>query len=77
MPSVDNIPTAAIPIPYNPRLKLFAETRFAVSNPIAHKKAKIIAAAIVMTGMAVEIIPRPIPEIITVAGPDAELFAIF
>lgn len=47
------------------------------SKLIAHRKARMIATAIVITGIAVEIIPIPIPEMITVAGPVSELLAIF
>ena len=34
-----------------------------------------MATAMVITGMAVDIIPSPIPEIMTVAGPVCELCA--
>ena len=37
----------------------------------------MIATAMVRTGIAVEIIPVPIPAIITVAGPVPALSAIF
>ena len=39
------------------------------SKPEAKRKDKIIPVATAITGIAVDIIPRPIPEIITVAGP--------
>ena len=42
----------------------------------AHRYDRMIATPIVMTGMAVEIIPRPIPEIMTVAGPVFALSAM-
>ena len=35
-----------------------------------------MASAIVTTGMAVEIIPMPMPEMMTVAGPVSALLAI-
>ena len=63
MPKVDSIPTAAIPIPYNPM------PTFVKSNPEANKKEQIIPTTTASTGMAVESIPSPRPEIITVAGP--------
>ena len=50
---------------------------FATSNRMAHRKASTIATQIVITGIAVESIPSPIPEIITVAGPVFELSATF
>ena len=54
-----------------------AEIMCCTSKLIAHRKARMIATAIVITGIAVEIIPIPIPEMITVAGPVSELLAIF
>ena len=60
IPIVASIPSAAIPIPYNP----------------ANSYAKSIAKAIVKTGNAVEIIPVPKPEIIFVAEPVSEAFEI-
>ena len=46
------------------------------SKPVAQRYARIIATPIVMTGIAVEIIPDPIPAMMTVAGPVCELSAI-
>jgi hypothetical protein len=42
---------------------------FVKSNPEANKKEQIIPTTTASTGMAVESIPSPRPEIITVAGP--------
>ena len=50
-----------------------AVSRLAVSNPVAKRKARMMATAIVITGTAVEIIPMPRPEMMTVAGPDSAL----
>ena len=63
MPNVDNIPTAAIPIPYNPI------PTFAKSKPDANQYDNIIPVTTAITGIAVETMPKPTPEIITVAGP--------
>ena len=70
IPNVESIPTAAIPTPYNP-MDILAKL-----NSAANRNESIIPATIVSTGMAVEIIPVPIPFIITVAGPVSELLAI-
>ena len=70
MPRVDSIPTAAIPIPYNPM------PAFEKSNPEANRKDRIIPMTTEITGITVEIIPIPRPEMITVAGPVSELLAI-
>ena len=77
IPNVESIPTAAIPIPYNPKERFSAVKKLLTSKPIAQRYAKIIATPIVMTGTAVEIMPRPRPEMITVAGPVLELSATF
>ena len=67
IPKVESIPTAAMPIPYRPIL------RFAALNstwkPFAQRYAKMIATPTVITGTAVESIPKPRPLMITVAGP--------
>ena len=61
------MPTAAMPIPYRPIL------RFAALNstwkPFAQRYAKMIATPTVITGTAVESMPKPRPLMITVAGP--------
>ena len=61
MPTVDNIPTAAIPTPYKPE-------KF-VESPII--------AAITNNGITTDCIPTLRPVIITVAGPVSPDFAIF
>jgi len=75
MPNVESIPTAAMPMPYSPRIRFSAVSILSTSNPMAHKNAMIIAKAMVMTGIAVESIPKPKPEMITVAGPVCPLAA--
>ena len=50
---------------------------FVRSKPAANKNAKIIPTATANTGIAVDIIPTPKPEMITVAGPVSALCAIF
>ena len=71
------MPTAAMPMPYSPLLRLPAEIMLWMSKPVAQRKARTMATAIVTTGMAVDIIPMPIPEMMTVAGPVSALLAIF
>ena len=56
-------------------LRLWAEKD--MSNPLAQKKERRMATAMVITGMAVESIPRPTPEMMTVAGPVWEDSASF
>ena len=48
-----------------------------ISKPVAQRYARTIAAPIVTTGIAVEIIPEPTPAMMTVAGPVLALPAIF
>ena len=74
IPSVESIPTAAIPIPYKPTPR-FELKVMVIKSYCADINAKTIATLIVITGIAVEIIPNPNPEIITVAGPVFELSA--
>jgi hypothetical protein len=48
-----------------------------MSKPLAQRKLNMMATEMVTTGTMVEIIPVPIPLIITVAGPVCEASAIF
>ncbi|OAV70732.1 hypothetical protein Barb7_03242 [Bacteroidales bacterium Barb7] len=63
IPSVESMPTAAIPIPYNPIPVLLK------SKPEANRNEQIIPTTTDSTGIAVESIPKPSPEMMTVAGP--------
>ncbi len=65
---MESIPTAAIPIPYNPSIEF--------SKPPAKAKAPRIPIAIVRTGIAVEIIPVARPPMISVASPVLAFSAI-
>ncbi len=67
MPRVDNIPTAATPIPYSPIEGLV--------KPPGIPYARNIPTTTVKTGIHVDIIPTAIPSIITVAGPVTALLA--
>ena len=65
MPSVDSMPTAAMEMPYRPRLSVSLLKTKSVAKPYASR----MAAQMVITGMAVERMPRPTPLITTVAEP--------
>ena len=73
IPNVESIPTAAIPIPYNPIPILLK------SKPEAKRKELVIPTTTANTGTAVDNIPKPKPEMITVAGPvkpDSDTFLV-
>ena len=70
IPNVDNIPTAAKPIPYNP--SLIAEKLKCEANPTA----KDIPTTTANTGIMVEAIPSPRPPIMTGPAPVSAFSAI-
>ncbi len=76
IPKVDNIPTAAIPIPYNP-LERLVKSKLPMVKPEAKRKANITPQTTAITGIATDNIPVPNPAIITVAGPVCPLAEIF
>ncbi len=61
MPSVESMPTAAMPTPNTPSRK--------VSPPPAATKETRIATTTVISGIQVDFMPSAMPEMITVAGP--------
>ena len=66
MPSVDSIPTAAMPTPYSPKANALG---LAKSNPLANPNDRSVAAPVISTGAHVLSMPSAMPPMMIVAGP--------